>query len=95
MVTTTPATTDGFTIHTRADGSLAFVYEDAERVMGAGVRAMTAGLGLNTRRASHVEPDDDGRWWADMGPMDGPVFGPFDLRGEALAAEHAWLEANL
>jgi hypothetical protein len=26
--------------------------------------------------------------------MDGPVLGPFALRSEALAAEHAWLEVN-
>jgi hypothetical protein len=26
--------------------------------------------------ASHVEPDRDGFWWADMGPVDGPVRVP-------------------
>jgi len=45
-------------------------------------------------RASHVEPDADGQWLADLGPLDGPVLGPFDSRSEALAAENAWLEAN-
>jgi hypothetical protein len=45
-------------------------------------------------RASHVEPDQQGRWWADLSPIGGPVEGPFDLRSEALAAEHAWLETN-
>jgi hypothetical protein len=49
---------------------------------------------LSIRRASHVEPSDDGRWLADLGPVDGPVLGPFDLRTEALAAEHAWLEVH-
>jgi hypothetical protein len=44
-------------------------------------------------RASHVEPDQQGRWWADMGPVQGPVLGPYDHRSEALAAEQAWLEA--
>jgi hypothetical protein len=43
-------------------------------------------------RASHVEPDQHGRWWADLSPVDGPVLGPFTLRSEALAAENAWLE---
>ena len=38
-------------------------------------------------RASHVEPDSDGRWIADLGPVGGPVLGPFDRRSEALAAE--------
>ena len=45
-------------------------------------------------RASHVEPDQQGRWLADMGPVGGPVLGPFDHRSEALAAEVAWLEES-
>ena len=28
-------------------------------------------------RGSHVEPDADGRWWADMAPLCGPVLGPY------------------
>ena len=46
---------------------------------------------LQITRASHVEPDSDGNWWADMGPSGGPVLGPFGTRGEALAAERRWL----
>jgi hypothetical protein len=46
---------------------------------------------LQITRASHVEPDRDGFWWADMGPVDGPVLGPFRSRTEALGAERAWL----
>ena len=45
-------------------------------------------------RASHVEPDQHGRWQADMGPVGGPLLGPFRTRSEALAAEQAWLEQN-
>jgi hypothetical protein len=45
-------------------------------------------------RASHVEPNADGLWLADLTPMDGPVLGPYPRRSEALAAEHAWLEAH-
>ncbi len=45
-------------------------------------------------RASHVEPGLDGRWHADLRPMLGPVLGPFARRGEALAAEVAWLERH-
>ena len=45
-------------------------------------------------RASNVEPDQQGRWWADMGPVSGPMLGPFDHRSEALGAEAAWLETN-
>ena len=49
---------------------------------------------LAIRRASHVEPDGAGLWWADMSPVDGPRLGPFDCRSEALAAEVSWLENN-
>lgn len=45
-------------------------------------------------RASHVEPDGQGRWWADLAPIDGPRLGPYALRSGALAAEEAWLVAN-
>jgi hypothetical protein len=43
-------------------------------------------------RASHVEPDAEGRWWADLAPVRGSRLGPFGKRTEALAAERAWLE---
>jgi hypothetical protein len=47
------------------------------------------------RRASHVEPDEEGQWWADLSPVEGPCLGPFNLRSQALAAEAAWLEEHL
>ena len=46
------------------------------------------------RRASHVEPTEDGQWTADMSPVDGPLLGPFDLRSAALLAERLWLEGH-
>ena len=46
---------------------------------------------LQITRASHVEPDRDGFWWAYMGPVDGPVLGPYGSRSEALGAERGWL----
>jgi hypothetical protein len=47
----------------------------------------------NILRASHVEPA--GReWTADMGPVEGPVLGPFALRQDALDAEIAWLKTE-
>ncbi len=68
---------------------------------GGGVRCLyaecidLASLGdASIRRASHVEPDDDGRWYADLSPVDGPRLGPFGLRSQALDAERAWLEAH-
>jgi hypothetical protein len=54
-----------------------------------------AALGpLHIRRASSVEPDEHGRWHADLRPVGGPVLGPFDRRSAALAAEVAWLEEH-
>lgn len=49
---------------------------------------------LSIRRASHVEPDAQGRWWADLAPVSGPCLGPFDRRSQALAAEQTWLESE-
>ena len=49
---------------------------------------------LTIRRASHVEPDRDGLWWADLSPLGGPRLGPFPMRPPALRAEQAWLEAH-
>ena len=46
-------------------------------------------------RAFFVEPDQQGRWWADLSPVGGGVLGPFTNRSEALAAEQAWLETSL
>jgi hypothetical protein len=46
-------------------------------------------------RASHVEPDEQGRWWADLSPVDGPSLGPFERRSQSLEAEAAWLEHHL
>jgi hypothetical protein len=50
---------------------------------------------LAIRRASHIEPDEDGRWWADLFPLDGPRLGPFGRRSEALTAEETWIAAWL
>jgi hypothetical protein len=49
---------------------------------------------LRIERASHVEPNEQGRWLADLSPVGGPVLGPYQKRTDALAAEVAWLEEN-
>ena len=65
------------------EGTIRAVYAEAIdlRVLGH----------LVISRASHVEPDDSGCWLADLTPVPAPVLGPFNLRSEALEAEHAWL----
>jgi hypothetical protein len=45
-------------------------------------------------RASHVEPDQHGRWWADLSPEGGPMLGPDENSSVALAREQDWFEAN-
>ena len=47
------------------------------------------------RRASNVEPDDTGNWWADMAPSCGPRLGPFPRRSDALTAETQWLSTHM
>ena len=67
-------------------GTVHTVYDEALdlRVIGS----------ISIRRASTVEPDETGQWWADLKPVDGPKLGPCQLRSEALAAERAWLETH-
>lgn len=49
---------------------------------------------LSIRRGSHVEPDEQGGWWADLSPVSGPTLGPYSHRSEALESERQWLETN-
>lgn len=65
------------------DGGVKCIYDEALDLREIGRLSIT--------RASHVEPDRDGYWWADMGPVDGPVLGPFRSRTETLGAERRWL----
>lgn len=54
-----------------------------------------AALGqLTISRGSHVEPDAEGFWYADLAPVNGPRLGPFAQRSEALSAEAAWLDSH-
>ena len=69
------------------DGSALALYDEAIDLAALG--------DLTIRRASRVEPDALGRWTADLGPVGGPILGPFPLRSEALAAEAAWIESRL
>ena len=66
------------------DGTVRIIHDDdlAQVLAPEGVQV--------TRRASHVEPSPGG-WSADLGPVGGPVLGPFKRRDEALRAEVDWL----
>jgi hypothetical protein len=49
---------------------------------------------LTIRRASRVEPTDNGQWTADLSPLGGPILGPFPLRSSALTAEEDSITRN-
>jgi hypothetical protein len=49
---------------------------------------------VSIARASHVEPDERGQWWADLSPAGGPSLGPFRRRSDALSAESEWLRIH-
>ena len=69
-----------------ADGSLRCLYDETLDLSPLGQ--------VTIRRASHVEPTDQGQWQADLSPVNGPALGPFALRGEALAAQVEWLRRH-
>ncbi len=46
---------------------------------------------LAIARASDMETDRQGFWWADIGPVWGPLLGSYGSRSEAVAAERMWL----
>lgn len=68
------------------DGQVRGIYGEEIGLDALGPLAIT--------RASHVEPDNNGRWLADLSPVGGPVLGPYEKRSEALSSEVAWLEVN-
>lgn len=75
-----------FVIGTDDKGNLIYIYSDEISFLQDLGKA-------SVRRASHVEPTEDGKWTAEM--VGGPILGPFDLRGQALSAEVSWLKENV
>lgn len=67
-------------------GDVACIYDESLDLAALGQ--------LQIRRASHVEPNEQGEWLADMSPVAGPMLGPFANRSQALAAERVWLDEN-
>lgn len=83
------------------DGSIESIYSDSLQDMLNEIEGAVS----KTNRVSHVEPGEDGKWYADMSPLKAvmnenctitefPVLGPFDKRQDALDAEVAWLNEN-
>ena len=66
------------------DGTATAIYSEEIDLHTLGTTTIT--------RASHVEPDDSGHWFADI--VGGPRLGPFVRRSEALQAEVMWLTEN-
>ncbi len=64
-------------------GTIRCVYEECLDLRSLG--------NLAIQRASHLEPDDEGLWWADLSPSGGPRLGPYLLRTAAISAETQWL----
>jgi hypothetical protein len=77
-----------YTLHlvVGVDGSIRCIYGEVLDFAALGSVTIT--------RASQVEPTSGGRWLADLAPVGGPVLGPFDRRGQALAAEQDWLDEH-
>lgn len=69
-------------------GTVKLIYEDD-------LRGLLANGKSEIKRVSHVEPTIDGRWAADLSPVNGPTLGPYDTRKEALDSEVAYLLANV
>lgn len=68
------------------DGLASFVHSDhLAGLIDGGVAVI--------ERASHVEPSGV-EWIADMAPVGGPVLGPYENRGDALAAEVGYISRN-
>lgn len=78
-------------LYVRPNGTAQCMYDDAEPI-----NLTQLGV-IDIKRASNVEPAplDKGKWIADLAPIGGPTLGPFDTRREALAAEVAWVDAQL
>ena len=75
------------TLFISRDGTVTTIYNDKVDLRSLGK--------VKIQRASHVEPDDNGMWWADMAPVGGPKLGPYDKRQTALDEEVVWLDKNL
>ena len=77
-----------------ADGTIEFIYDDDLVAAFSGVLPTP-----RTRRASFVEPTDNGRWSVDVTPTTRcpapDILDTYPTRTAALQAEVVWLSARL
>ena len=71
-----------------ARGGYRAVYEDE------GMGILRAIAPVRIKRASRVEPEEDGTWSVDLGAVGGPFRVGYQRRDGALAAEKRWLLQN-
>lgn len=65
----------------QSNGDIKTIYSEVLDLTELGIQRI--------ERASNVEPDEHGHWWAEI--INGPRLGPFNRRSDALTAEVAWL----
>lgn len=73
-------------LHINPVGTIRYVYAESIDLAEVGR--------VSISRGSHVEPDEKGRWHADLAPVSGPKLGPYRRRSEALKAELEWLRSH-
>lgn len=76
-------------LHVLPDGRLRYIHDDT---IAEACRALGDTV---VKRASFVEPDDNGGWSVDLAPVNGPYVPGFESRYEALHFETCWLRERL
>lgn len=82
---------DEYVVDILPDGSVKYIYTD-------NLNGMLEIGNPHIKRASHVEPGPDSKWYVDLSPSGGPSnLNPngYEKREDALKAEHDWLVNNL
>ncbi len=69
-------------------GQIKAIYDDA-------LTALMPDAEVKIERASHCEPGGLGGWYADLGPVNGPVLHGFKTRKQALDAEVRYINQHV
>lgn len=83
---------DDLEVIVNEDGSIVFIHNDDLHDL-----LLSAFPQMETRRASHVEPDARGGWSVDASPLLGKstIIANRNRRDDAIAAEIDWLKKHL